>query len=107
MYPSVISVVPKDNYVLEIAFNNGESGLLDMKPYLDFGVFNRIKDYISFEKVFVAFDTIEWESGADLDPEFVYAKCKKNLSNPNWAGIVGDSRLPEKIDTGLKLQGMK
>jgi Protein of unknown function (DUF2442). len=30
------------------------------------------------KKVFVAFDTIEWESGADLDPEFVYEKCSKN-----------------------------
>jgi hypothetical protein len=47
-----------------------------MKPYLDFGIFNLIKDYKSFEKVTVSFDTIEWESGADLDPEFVYAKCK-------------------------------
>ena len=48
-----------------------------MKPYLDFGVFNRIKDYKSFKKVRVAFDTIEWESGADLDPEFVYVKCNR------------------------------
>ncbi len=77
MYPSVISVIPKNDYLLDITFNNGESGTLDMKPYLDFGIFNRIKDYKSFEKVTVAFDTIEWESGADLDPEFVYAKCKK------------------------------
>ena len=78
MYPSVKTVVPRDNYLLDITFNNGESGILDMKPYLDFGIFNRIKDYCSFEKVTVAFDTIEWESGADLDPEFVYDKCKRN-----------------------------
>lgn len=75
MYPSVISVIPKNDYLLDITFNNGESGILDMKPYLDFGIFNQIKDYKSFEKVSVSFDTIEWESGADLDPEFVYAKC--------------------------------
>ena len=79
MYPSVISVVPNKNYSLDIAFNNGESGRLDMKPYLDFGIFKRIKDYNAFEKVTVAFDTIEWEAGADLDPEFVYDKCEKNL----------------------------
>jgi hypothetical protein len=78
MYPSVIAVVPQDDYVLYVTFNNGESGTLDMKPYLDFGIFNRIKDYSSFEKVTVAFDTIEWKSGADLDPEFVYHKCKRN-----------------------------
>jgi len=78
MYPSVKTVAPRDNYELDITFNNGESGILDMKPYLDFGIFNRIKDYKCFEKVTVSFDTIEWESGADLDPEFVYDKCKRN-----------------------------
>ncbi len=78
MYPSVTSVIPRDDYVLDITFSNGESGVLDMKPYLSFGIFNRIKDCKSFEKVTVAFDTIEWESGADLDPEFVYDKCQKN-----------------------------
>ena len=77
MYPSVTSVVPKDDYILDITFSNGESGALDMKPYLNFGVFNRLKDYKAFEKVTVAFDTIEWETGADLDPEFVYDKCKR------------------------------
>ena len=77
MHPSVTSVVPKGDYVLELTFSNGESGALDMKPYLDFGIFNRIKDYRSFEKVSVVFDTIEWEAGADLDPEFVYDKCKR------------------------------
>jgi len=77
MFPSVKSVVPKSDYTLDITFSNGERGALDMKPYLDFGVFNRLKDYSSFEKVTVAFDTVEWEAGADLDPEFVYEKCKK------------------------------
>ena len=77
MHPSVKTVIPRNDYTLAITFNNGESGILDMKPYLDFGIFNRIKDYKSFEKVTVAFDTIEWESGADLDPEFVYAKCDR------------------------------
>ena len=81
MYPSVIAVAPQDDYILDITFNNGEIGTLDMKPYLSFGIFNRIKDYTSFEKVSVAFDTVEWESGADLDPEFVYAKCEKRTTN--------------------------
>lgn len=77
MYPSIKSVIPRDNYLLDLTFSNGESGVLDMKPYLYFGVFNRIKDSQSFSKVTVAFDTIEWESGVDLDPEFVYNKCRK------------------------------
>jgi hypothetical protein len=49
-----------------------------MKPYLDFGVFKRIKDCSHFKNVRVAFDTIEWPSvNIDLAPEFVYQKRKK------------------------------
>jgi hypothetical protein len=75
MYPSVKEVAPRDDYVLFIVFENGESGTLDMKQILDFGIFQRIKDYDAFRRVRVAFDTIEWEEGVDLDPEFVYEKC--------------------------------
>ena len=76
MYPSVKSVVAGDNYMLSIAFDNGEQGILDMKPFLDFGIFKKLKDEDAFKRAHVAFDTVEWESGADLDPEFVYEKCQ-------------------------------
>lgn len=76
MYPAVVSVVCEEDYTLSVAFENGETGLLDMKPYLDFGVFKEIKKPEIFETVHVSFDTIAWASGADLDPEFVYDKCR-------------------------------
>jgi hypothetical protein len=46
--------------MLYITFNKIEGGILDMKPYLDFGVFIRIKNYNPFKNVTVAFDTLEW-----------------------------------------------
>jgi len=76
MYPSVKEVIPGDNYLLSVKFDNGENGQIDMKPMLEFGVFQKIKDYEAFKRVRVAFDTIEWECGIDLDPEYVYEKCK-------------------------------
>ena len=75
-YPSAIKVVPREDFALAIAFDNGEEGVLDMKPYLAFGVFQKIADYEHFKCVRVAFDTIEWDGDIDLDPEFIYAKCK-------------------------------
>jgi hypothetical protein len=75
MYPSVKAVIPGDNHTLTVFFDNGEDGVLDMRPMLDFGVFQRLKDHDSFGLVRVAFDTIEWPCGVDLDPEFVYARC--------------------------------
>jgi hypothetical protein len=76
MYVAVKEVVPRDDYTLFLVFENGENGILDMKPFLDFGVFQRIKDLDRFKRVRIAFDTIEWDCGVDLDPEYIYAKCK-------------------------------
>ena len=78
MQPSVKSVTYKEGYILSIDFDNGEHGFLDMEPYLNFGVFKKIKDTKMFTTVHVSFDTIAWDSGADLDPEFVYTKCVKS-----------------------------
>ncbi len=76
MHPAVVSVKCEEDFILSIVFDNGESGLLDMKPYLNFGVFKKIQNPSIFKTVHVSFDTIAWESGADLDPEFVYEKCR-------------------------------
>ena len=42
-----------------------------------FGVFQKLKERRAFNRVCVSFDTIEWESGIDLDPEFVYSKSQR------------------------------
>jgi len=79
MYPSVKKVNPGEDFILSIVFDNGESGTLDMKPFLDLGVFRCLRDNDIFQQVKVSFDTIEWPSSIDLDPEFVYEKCKKEF----------------------------
>lgn len=77
MHPAVVNVVPRDNYQIYVEFDNNECGILNMEPYLDFGIFSKIKDQSLFSKVRVSFDTIEWGNGIDLDPQFVYDKCIK------------------------------
>jgi len=76
MYPSVNKVTPDEDFSLNIVLVNGEKKILDMRPYLDFGVFKKIRDYERFRQARVAFDTIEWDEGVDLDPEFIYEKSK-------------------------------
>ena len=76
MYPAVCKVITHKDFSLSIVLDTGEKKLLDMNPYLDFGVFKTIRDYEKFKRVRVAFDTIEWDEGVDLDPGFVYAKSK-------------------------------
>lgn len=79
MYPAIKKVKTQQNYLLSIVFSNGESGLLDMKPFLEFGVFQKLKDPRVFQQVQVSFDTLEWPIGVDLDPEFVYSKTHKTI----------------------------
>jgi Protein of unknown function (DUF2442) len=79
MYRAVKEVTPHEDYTLTVVFDNGETGVLDMKPMLDFGVFQQLKDYRAFMRVHIAFDTIEWDCGVDLDPEFVYTKCMSSV----------------------------
>jgi hypothetical protein len=47
-----------------------------MKPYLGFWVFKKLRDYEKFKRARIAFDTIEWDEGVDLDPEFIHEKSK-------------------------------
>ncbi|MCG6870140.1 MAG: DUF2442 domain-containing protein [Gammaproteobacteria bacterium] len=91
MYPSVKNVTPTEDYLLSIDFDNGERGILDMKPYLDFGIFQRLKERNAFNRVRVSFDTIEWDSGIDLDPEFVYNKSQRSAAQQ---GAAADARKP-------------
>ncbi len=85
MNPSVIGVSPLDDFQLSIKFDSGEEGILDMKPYLDFGVFKKLQENDVFRSVRVSFDTIEWDVGVDLDPEFVYEKCEFSAVPSNVA----------------------
>ncbi len=77
MYPSVIKVKPIEEYCILVEFDNDESGILDMKPYLDFGIFSQLRDPDLFKTVRVSFDTVEWTNRIDLDPKFVYEKCEQ------------------------------
>jgi len=74
MYLSIIDVKPLEDYKLLLKFENEEEKIFDMKPYLDVGKFQELKDENLFKKVKISFDTIEWANGLDFDPEVLYEK---------------------------------
>ena len=43
MNPRVINVTPTNNYELILEFENGEIKKFDIKPYLNKGIFKRLK----------------------------------------------------------------
>jgi hypothetical protein len=71
---SVIAVRAKENYKLELEFNSGEIRLFDATPYLEKGVFKKLKNKTLFNQAYVAFDTVCWPGNLDISPNTLYDK---------------------------------
>jgi len=78
-HPKAVTVECQPDYLLKIEFDNGECGLCDMKPYLDFGVFSRLREPALFQTArVIRCGAVIWGNGdIDLDPAWVYHKCDK------------------------------
>ena len=77
MNPRVESVRPRDDFQLEITFGNGETGVYDCRPLLDFGVFTELKDIQYFRQVRVVHGTVVWPHEQDICPDTLYVDSRK------------------------------
>ncbi|MDT3740157.1 MAG: DUF2442 domain-containing protein [Candidatus Kapabacteria bacterium] len=78
---TVKRVEPKENYILELEFNNSEIKYFDMKEYLNHGIFKELENPKLFNSVKVFFETINWDNGADLCPEVLYKKSTYDIKS--------------------------
>ena len=64
------------DYVIWLRFNDGAEGEVDLEPELEGEVFGPLRDLEQFKKFRVApdLDTVVWDNGADLAPEFLRAR---------------------------------
>lgn len=69
---TVIRVVPRSDFCLELWFNTGEHRCFDARPYLNRGVFVRLQNIALFKQAFVALDTVCWPGDLDIAPETLY-----------------------------------
>jgi len=62
------------DYVLRVRFNDGAEGLVDLADELYGEMFEPLRDMERFKAFTVdpELDTIVWENGADLAPEFLH-----------------------------------
>lgn len=82
MNPRVTNVVPLPDYRLEIIFSNGEVGVYDCRPLLEFGVFQELREEVYFRQVRAAGGTIAWPHEQDICPDTLYLdsiKCAKSV----------------------------
>ncbi|HKZ84955.1 MAG TPA: DUF2442 domain-containing protein [Anaerolineae bacterium] len=61
-------------YELLLTFEDGSVRRVDLEPHLEGEIFEPLKDLDSFKTVRVNpdLDTIVWENGADMSPDFLY-----------------------------------
>jgi len=77
MNPRVKRVKARDDYTLKVTFANGEVGIFDCTPYLNFGVFTELQDLRYFKRVKVFNGTVAWLNEQDFCPDTVYEDSAK------------------------------
>ncbi len=70
----VVDVKYVCDYVIWVKFNDGIDGEVDLSAELEGEVFGPLKDKVLFRAVKVdpVLQTVFWDNGADLAPEFLY-----------------------------------
>ncbi len=70
----VVEVKYVRDYVIWVRFNDGAAGEVDLSEELDGEVFGPLKDQALFKTVKIdpLLQTVVWDNGADLAPEFLY-----------------------------------
>jgi hypothetical protein len=69
MYEDVMLVKPLSGYCLNVEVEDGRKGIFDMKPYLDHGAFQELREVHYFNQVGILFGAVTWPNEQDIAPE--------------------------------------
>ena len=72
MNSQIVAVKVLPDYKLCIQFDNGQSRLFDVGPYLSKGVFKELKNESYLKKVRIISGGIEWPHEQDLSADTLY-----------------------------------
>ncbi|MBP6733411.1 MAG: DUF2442 domain-containing protein [Chromatiaceae bacterium] len=76
MIPEIAAVRVQPDYRLLLEYENAETRLFDVTPYLDRGVFVRLKEPKLFAQARIAFGTVTWPGELDIAPETLYLRSQ-------------------------------
>ena len=71
---NIEETVPREDYTLYIKSVDGQTGLFDVKPYLESEAFAPLKDPREFKGIHNGQYFIEWDCGADLSADTIQAR---------------------------------
>ncbi len=69
MYWDVMTVKPLPDYRIYVEIQDGRTGVFDVKPYLEIGVFRELRDVHYFNRVGITFGAVTWPHDQDISPE--------------------------------------
>lgn len=78
----VVAARANDDFSIDIKFDDGSVKRFDVTPYLEFGIFQELKDREYFKRVKVAFGTVQWPNEQDISPETLYVESVAGESIP-------------------------
>lgn len=70
--PRPTAVAAAGDYTLKITFNNGETRLFNVTPYLAYPAFEALNAIGVFMQARVAHNTVVWNDEVDIAPESLY-----------------------------------
>ncbi|HWR20615.1 MAG TPA: DUF2442 domain-containing protein [Verrucomicrobiae bacterium] len=84
---NIAEIVPKENHLLYIKADDGQTGLFDVTPYLESEAFAPLKDRSAFEHIHNGGYFIEWECGADLSADTIQARWMPTTNKNAQQGV--------------------
>ncbi len=87
----VVSVKANEDFTLILEFNDGKIKKFDVKPYLEIGVFQELKNLDYFKDIRIAFGTVQWKNEQDFSPETLYLESfpiKENEFSSNFEKVL-------------------
>ena len=76
MNPRVASVNYQSPYKLTLVFTNKETREFDFRKYLDYPVYEVLKDESYCRKAKIFNGTVVWDEFTDFDPDTLYIESK-------------------------------
>lgn len=77
MNPRVSAVIANRDLTLYLRFTNGEEGVFDCSPFLEYSVFRELKDPEYFIQASVEGGTVVWPNEQDICPDTLYEDSVK------------------------------
>ncbi len=94
MFLHVTQATYIDDYRLQLTFNNGAEGVVDLQAELYGSIFEPLLDIETFKQFTLTKRTIEWPNGADFAPEFLYQQAELTVPpDPDTSVLIPQPQL--------------